>query len=509
MCSARDRLCPRHPGLIAELIGLAPRLRIVETRVGIRTAHSRMPFRYGLVTVRAAPIATLEVTIETERGERSRGYAADFLAYRWFDKRLYKSLVDNIADLSCAIQLAVAACQAHRTYCTAFDIWWHCLGELTRQSAVHDLNELTVSFGVSMPERAVIDALGRLLGLSVADLVAADALGIDLGRLDHELEHVDLRHCLPKSPLRALSVRHTVGLVDPLSAGDRQAGMDIADGLPATLEDYLCIDGIRYLKIKVAGQLEEDLLRLNSIARILSRNGISCAITLDGNEQYRDLAAFAELMARLRTPQLEVLNRAILFIEQPLERSVALDHANAPLLKQMSQHRPLIIDEADGTLDAFRRAISLGYSGVSHKNCKGIYKSFLNLARAQKLNESLGSTRYFLSAEDLTNLPVVPLQADLAMVALLGIQHVERNGHHYFFGLNHLTREEQAAALDKHSDLYTRFGSAIILRIHHGQIAIGSLQVPGMGFAAMPAMEAMTPPEQWLAEHANSDSLGH
>jgi hypothetical protein len=109
----------------------------------------------------------------------------------------------------------------------------------------------------------------------------------------------------------------------------------------------------------------------------------------------------------------------------------------------------------------------------------------------------------------LTNLPVVPLQADLAMVALLGIQHVERNGHHYFFGLNHLTRDEQAAALDKHADLYTRFGDAIILRIHDGQIEIGSLQVPGMGFAAMPAMEAMTPPEQWLAEHANSDSLGH
>jgi hypothetical protein len=468
-----------------------------------------MPFRYGLVTVRAAPIATLEVTIETERGERSRGYAADFLAYRWFDKRLHKSLVDNVADLVCAIRLAVAACEAHRTYCSAFDIWWNCLGEVMRQRTAHDLNDLTVSFGASMPERAVIDALGRLLGLPVANLVVSGALGTDLGRMDYELKDVDLRYFLPTRPLRALWVRHTVGLVDPLSAADRLTDVAPSDGLPVTLEDYLRVDGIRYLKIKVAGRLEEDLLRLTSIAEIMSGGGIPCAATLDGNEQYHDLGAFAELVDRLQaTPQLQALDRSILFIEQPLERSVALDPQNAPLLQRISRHKPLIIDEADGTLEAFRIAISLGYRGVSHKNCKGIYKSLLNLARARRLNEALGSQQYFLSAEDLTNLPVVPLQADLASVALLGIPHVERNGHHYFHGLNHLTCEEQVTALDKHADLYARFGDATILRIRDGRIAIDSIQVPGMGFAALPAMDAMASPEQWLAEHAASDRLG-
>jgi hypothetical protein len=491
------------------VIGMVPRLRIVETRLGMRMAHSRMPFRYGVVTVRVAPIATLEVTIETEHGMRVRGYAADFLAYRWFDKRSHKSLVDNVTDLLCAIRLAVAACQAHSAYCSAFDLWWNCLAEVARQGAVHDLNELTVSFGASMPERAVIDALGRLLGLPVADLVASGALGIDLGRLDPELLGLDLRRCLPESPLAGLWVRHTVGLVDPISAADVPAGAAVSDGLPETLEDYLRVDGVRYLKVKVAGRLEEDLARLTSIAKIVSRRSSPCAVTLDGNEQYKDLGAFAELVDRLRTtPALQVFDRAILFIEQPLERSVALAPDTAPLLERIGRHKPVIIDEADGTLDAFRAAMALGYCGVSHKNCKGIYKSLLNLARAQRRNEALDSQRYFLSAEDLTNLPVVPLQADLASVALLGIPHVERNGHHYFFGLNHLTREEQAVALNKHADLYARFGEAAILHIRDGRIAIGSIQVPGMGFAALPAMDAMTPPEQWLAEHATDNSLG-
>jgi hypothetical protein len=146
---------------------------------------------------------------------------------------------------------------------------------------------------------------------------------------------------------------------------------------------------------------------------------------------------------------------------------------------------------------------------VSHKNCKGVYKSLLNLARVRQRNEALGAQRYFLTAEDLTNLPIVPLQADLASVALLGISHVERNGHHYFFGLNHLTRQEQVVALDKHPDLYARFGDAVALRIRDGRIAVDSIQVPGMGFAALPAMDAMASPERWLAEHATGYRLGN
>jgi hypothetical protein len=484
-------------------------LRIVESRLGLRTALARTPFRYGVVTVRVAPIATLEVTIETQHGERSCGYAADFLAYRWFDKRPHKSLLDNVSDLVLAIRSALAICQASPAYRTAFELWQECLAEMTAAAPAHDLNDLTVSFGASMPERAVIDALGRLVGLPMADLLKSDALGIDLGGLDPDLGGIDVRDILPKQPLSRLRIRHTVGLLDPITAADRPAGAAVSDGLPETLEDYLRVDSIRFLKIKVTGRLDEDLARLGSIAGLLSRSASPCAVTLDGNEQYADLGAFAKLVDRLRmTPELQPFYRAILFIEQPLERSVALAPETASLLKRIGEHKPVIIDEADGTLHAFRTAMALGYRGVSHKNCKGVYKSLMNLARARRRNEMIGAEHYFVSAEDLTNLPVVPLQADLASVALLGIPHVERNGHHYFFGLDHLTGSEQAAALASHPDLYVRFGRGAVLRIWDGAIDIGSIQVPGMGFAAPPDMEAMMPPERWLDRHGASIDLG-
>jgi hypothetical protein len=92
---------------------------------------------------------------------------------------------------------------------------------------------------------------------------------------------------------------------------------------------------------------------------------------------------------------------------------------------------------------------------------------------------------------------VVPLQADLAAVALLGIGHVERNGHHYFRGLGHLPEAEKAAALAAHPGLYGRREHEVFLKITDGMLDCASLQVPGMGFAALPDLTAMTPVADW------------
>ena len=92
----------------------------------------------------------------------------------------------------------------------------------------------------------------------------------------------------------------------------------------------------------------------------------------------------------------------------------------------------------------------------------------------------------------------MPLQADLATVALLGIAHVERNGHHYFRGLGHLPEAEKAAALAAHPDLYRRQRRRGVPqdRGRHAGAAPRS-RSPGMGFAALPDLAAMTPVDEW------------
>ena len=64
--------------------------------------------------------------------------------------------------------------------------------------------------------------------------------------------------------------------------------------------------------------------------------------------------------------------------------------------------------------------------------------------------------RVVLTGEDLCNLGPVALLQDLAMMALLGIEHVERNGHHYYRGLSMWPADWQDAVLAAHADIYTR-----------------------------------------------------
>jgi hypothetical protein len=91
-----------------------------------------------------------------------------------------------------------------------------------------------------------------------------------------------------------------------------------------------------------------------------------------------------------------------------------------------------------------------------------------------------------MSGEDLTIQAGLALQQDLALASLLGLTHVERNGHHYVNGMAGLPAGEQDAFLAAHPDLYERSHGAVRLKIEAGNIAIGSLGCPGFASGALP-----------------------
>jgi hypothetical protein len=189
----------------------------------------------------------------------------------------------------------------------------------------------------------------------------------------------------------------------------------------------------------------------------------------------------AELWARMKGDvRLARLVQSVLFIEQPVKRQKALAS------KVEGIDKPVIIDESDDALDAFPRARALGYRGVSSKTCKGLYKSLVNRARCAAWGEG-----YFMSGEDLTIQPGLALQQDLALVSLLGLTHVERNGHHYVNGMAALPQAEQDAFLAAHADLYERSHGAVRVRIEDGALAIGSLDCAGYASRAMPDWNSM------------------
>ena len=96
------------------------------------------------------------------------------------------------------------------------------------------------------------------------------------------------------------------------------------------------------------------------------------------------------------------------------------------------------------------------------------------------------ATPYFMSAEDLTCQAGLAVQQDLALVALLGITHSERNGHHYGPGFGDASAHEQRAFALAHLDLYELEDGVARLRIERGVIAVDSLFGAGYAHRAEP-----------------------
>jgi hypothetical protein len=280
-------------------------------------------------------------------------------------------------------------------------------------------------------------------------------------------------------PSKSIAARHTVGLVDPISAADQKARVN--DGLPETLEEVVSRYGHRWFKLKVGGDMQADVERLSAIASVLDRIAEPYHASLDGNEQYDDFEGVAALWSKMRAEaRLKRLVESIIFFEQPVKRQKALQEKVAGIDK------PVIIDESDDSMDAFPRARALGYQGVSSKTCKGIYKSLINGARCATWGDG-----FFMSGEDLTIQAGLALQQDLALVSLLGITHVERNGHHYVNGMADLPQVEQEAFLATHPDLYERSHGAVRVKITNGDLAIESLGCQGYASSVMPDWDSM------------------
>ena len=89
-----------------------------------------------------------------------------------------------------------------------------------------------------------------------------------------------------------------------------------------------------------------------------------------------------------------------------------------------------------------------------------------------------------LTGEDLCILGPVALLQDLAMMAMLGIGHVERNGHHYYRGLSLLPASWQEQTLAAHGDAYTRHPDGFArLDIVEGRVRLESVNRAPFGVA--------------------------
>ncbi|TYL37964.1 hypothetical protein CV102_14695 [Natronococcus pandeyae] len=456
----------------------------------------RMPFHFGNTTLTELP----HLFVRVEGGDElagQEGIAAEGLSPLWFLKEPDVTFGDGLDRMLEVIDEATARATEIEAD-TVFDFWLT-LHERQREWAEDTEHPpLLWSFGVSLVERAVIDAYCRARETTFDRAVRENALGIELGEIYPELSGTEPADYLPDEPRETTAIRHTVGFTDPLTDDDLDAESRLDDGLPQTLTDYVEQQGVSYFKIKLNGDVKADADRLARLADELEGIG-DYAITLDANEQYGDADSFRADWERLtESSATDALLERLHYVEQPLARGDALTDATRETFTDWDDRPPMIIDESDGELRSLSRALDCGYVGTSHKNCKGVFKGLANACLIDHRQNEARDEEYVISGEDLSTVGPVSLPQDLAVMATMGNEHVERNGHHYFRGMGMLPDGLQADLLDAHGDLYREHERGFpTLDVEDGRISLESVVDSPFGYAVDLDLEQFTPRAEW------------
>lgn len=473
------------------------KLRVQEGDIHLIDLQTRMPFKYGIATMTQMPMAFVRIALEMD-GRTVFGVSSDLLPPKWFTK-----IPDSDVDAEVHEMLAVIARSLEISIGiegeSPFEIWQELYETQDIWSETDEVPPLLAHFGTSLIERAVIDAFCRGSADSFYRLLFSDRLGIDLGTVHPLLHGKSPADLLNNSPRRRITVRHTVGLGDPIHAVEIPEAERLTDGLPQSLDE--CIDryGLKHFKIKIANDFEKDSGRLIAIAKLLETECASdFAFSLDGNEQFKTCHDFEGYWKRLNeVEELQKFWNHLLFVEQPIHRDNALSDQEHTF-SDWPDRPPIIIDESDCNIAALPLALKLGYCGTSHKNCKGVFKGIANACLLAHHRNQNPDQQFLMSGEDLCNVGPVALLQDLAVCASLGIESVERNGHHYNAGLSQFPTQLQDQIIKSHGDLYQRSEAGWpTLNIREGEINLASINESAFGVRFLLDPSQFTPAAQW------------
>jgi len=445
--------------------------------------QTRFPFRYGIASMSEVPHLFVRMHVEIDN-RMWQGTSSEGLPPKWFTKNPATDFnTDDLPEMLSVIKQAADFAIMGQPHHSFFSWWMDLYEQQAAWARKTKQAPLLANLGVSLMERAVLDATCRQQQTTLSTILRQNRLSIELSAIRPELEGLEVANLLPTQPLSQVQLRHTIGLSDPLTDADIEPSDKIEDGLPHSLISNIKSYGLNHFKIKLSGDANADKARMRALSALLTTHvGDRMRFTLDGNEQYESMACFQDHWQRLcsETSIDQMVKRSLLFVEQPVHRDIALQEEVKQTIQHWHDAPPIIIDESDAELESLPRALNLGYAGTSHKNCKGIIKSVAALGTIQQSQPKYGPL--ILSAEDLGNIGPIALLQDLAVVAALGINHVERNGHHYFAGLKMFPSSIQDTTAKDHPDLYQQNPHGFVaLQPVDGKLQLDSVNASPMG----------------------------
>jgi len=365
----------------------------------------RSPIKFGGRVVTDAVLLNVTVEVESAGGRRGSGFGSMPMGNVW---AWPSSVVSVPQSLEAMLQFALAAAEAARDHLE----FAHPL-DLTRQLAaghpalaaavVKKLNlaepmpKLAELVAASPLEAAIHDAYGKTLQANSYNVLGPEFVAHDLAHYltpefaGEYLDRYTLRHPKEKMPLY-----HLVGALDPLV--DSDINQRLNDSLPETLGEWILMDGLTHLKIKLNGDdLPWDVERVVGVERVAAQTQASAGVTswnysLDFNEKCASVEYLLEFLRKLEERSPAALGR-VHYIEQPTHRDLKKHPENK--MHKAAAIKPVVIDESLTDLESLQLAREQGYSGVALKACKGQTEALLMGAAAQKYG-------MFLCVQDLS-----------------------------------------------------------------------------------------------------------
>lgn len=166
------------------------------------------------------------------------------------------------------------------------------------------------------------------------------------------------------------------------------------DDLEIDLRPWICERKYHCFKIKIMGQDSVvDAKRTADVFDAVTKLGaVDPHLSIDSNEANPDARSVSDYLAQLRTISPKAF-AALQYIEQPTGRDITRYRFD---WREVTRHKPVLLDEGLTDLNLFNEAINQGWSGFALKTCKG--HSFALVAAAWARENGL-----LVSLQDLTN----------------------------------------------------------------------------------------------------------
>jgi len=443
-------------------------IRIEEVRFDYQDYHYRTPYRFGAQTVDRVTLLNVNCIVRTQAGKTAHGFGSMTMGNAW---SFPSKTMSNDTTLNAMKALAVRISKITSDYrepghpidinCAVEPEYLKAAAGVSEQLKLTEpIPKLCTLVTASPFDAAIHDAYGKAFGVSCYRTYSADFMAYDLSHYlgaDYRGEYLS-SYVLMK-PTARMALYHSVGGVDPIVASDIRTR--IGDGLPETLPEWIRYNGLRRIKIKLAGNdLKSDLDRVVHIDRATTetqreRNVTEWFYSLDFNEQCPNVGYLLDFLRRLKEQTPSGFDR-IQYVEQPTARDLKADRAN--VMFEAAKLRPVVIDESLTDIESLMLAREMGYTGVALKACKQQSQALLMAAAGQK-------HKMFLCVQDLTCPGASLIQSAGLAAHIPGVAAIEANA-----------REYVPAANQPWEDKFPG-----IFKVRDGMMDTSGLDRPGLG----------------------------